>query len=622
MLSFTGTYVLSGEAFYGHWVLWNFATAAELASGTAACIPESYSGTCNPAPMTMAGSTILIGTPTGLELRSVPSGQVSAEIATTFRWVALASDGSYACAGSETALGCWSPTGQKLFSEAGDYRNAKAFAAPNQLQVALGARGANVIETIATAGWTATVGPSFSGSFHDWFVDGGSFISTTAATGTVWIYSSGTVQLDQRSLPALDNLAGQGGWFWTFAMVNLNSSQQPLNIYEVGNSALPTASYSFYETSPLAASGPALAVFDGATPGSVSVIDLSGSAPTKSTYTLTVDALQSFAAVSASQWLVGNHYGVLLDGSPLPSPARLFDYGQVWSIAAGGNRVALSTASGRLISFDTTTNTLEQTITQQGAELAMSADGSVLAAAVYHYPFLYGDSFTSDRSVYVYAMPAATVINSFPFSYTDGVNAPVLNEISLSGDGTTLGTISTLGNTSTAQALLVQTGAPVLTTTAGNWGAPLRLSPDGTLAAFTNSPPQMFGVTPATNVFQNGTLTTSLSGWSAGWLDDSRLLVNETHADGSGGYSYIAAHIYGPTGTLLGSPPLPEVDSFQVVSADLIYAPGPNQILSVSSGTAAWQSADATSGLGALTSTEVVFVSGPLLLAQPYSTTP
>jgi hypothetical protein len=361
-------------------------------------------------------------------------------------------------------------------------------------------------------------------------------------------------------------------------------------------------------------------VVDSTAYGKFSVIDLSGSVPTRADYTLPIYGISCFAATSASRWLVGNYDGVVLDGSGLPSTPRFLDYGRVWSMAGGGTRVALSTASGRVISYDTSSNTVEQTIAQQGAQLAMSADGGTLAVAVNFY--LGGSELSSDRSIYVYSMPNATVTRQFPFSYTYGVTAPVLNAMSLSADGSTVGAISTptLGNTTTAQALLVQTGAPVLTTTAGNWGAPLRLSPDGTLAAFTTSPPQMFGVTPASNVFQNGTLTTSLSGWSVGWLDNSRLLVNDTTANSSNGYSYVAAHIYGPTGTLLGSPPLPEVDSFQVISADLIYAPGPNQILSVTSGAAAWQSADATAGPGAITSVEVVFVSGTLVLAQPYTT--
>ena len=38
-------------------------------------------------------------------------------------------------------------------------------------------------------------------------------------------------------------------------------------------------------------------------------------------------------------------------------------------------------------------------------------------------------------------------------------------------------TISTLGDTGTGQAQLVQTGAAILTTTVGNWGTPMSLSP-------------------------------------------------------------------------------------------------------------------------------------------------
>ena len=618
---FGGTYLLSTDG--SRWVLWNFATAAELASGTAACIPAAYDGTCNPPPISLAGSAILIGTATGLELRSAPTGQVTAEITTSYSWAALASDGSYACAGGKSGLGCWSPSGQQLFSETGNYASAKVFAAPNQLQVALGARGSNLIETITTAGWSAATGPTFTGTFYSWFTDGGSFITTNSANETVWIYSNATVQLDQRSLPALTNLTGQGNWFWTFAITNLTSTQQPLNIYKVGNSALPTATYSFYETSPTQASGLSLAVFNASALGTVNVIDLSGAAPVNTSYTLPIDGFQSFAATSASQWLVGSNYGVILDGSGLPGSSRFFNYGRVWSIAGGGTRVAVATASGRIISYNTTTNAIEQTITQQGAELAMSADGSELAVALYHY--LYQDDYTSDRSINLYSLPAAALIRGFPFSYTYGVSAPVLNEISLSADGSTLGEVFTQGNTSTAAALNVQSGSSIFSTTSGTWGAPLRLSPDGTLAAFTDvAPGAGVGGQPATTVFQNGSMSTSLSGWSVAWLDDARLLANNTTVDGNNpsGYEYTGASLFGPTGTLLGNPPLPEVTSLQPLGGDLIYAQNLNEILSVTTGMPVWASADANSGLGALTTSSVVFVSGALLLAQPYTTAP
>lgn len=625
-ISFTGTYVLSSDE-TGRWVLWQFSTGDELASGTAPCI--AVQGVCETSPTALlAGTTILTTTPTGLAFYAAPSGAVTGQVTTSdFEWMALASDGSYACAGSPMALTCWSKTGQQLFSESGNYASAKVFATPTQLQVALGGRGPNVIETIPTASWTPAVGPSFTGSFWSWFTDGGSFITTTA-NNTVYIYSANTVQLDQRSLPALTDLTGQGNWFWTFAIVNTNSAQQPLNIYKVGNSATPTASYSLYEASPTVASGLQLAVFQGTEPGSVALIDLSGSTPSETSYTLPVEDFDSFAATSASQWLVGSINGVLVDGSGLPASSRSLNYGRAWSIVGGGSRVVISTASGRIISYDTATNVLETTIDQQDAELAISSDGSVLATAAAHYG--YQNALTSDRSIYVYSMPTATQIASFPFSYTYGVSAPVLNEMSLSGDGSTVGEIYTQGNTSTAQALKVSNGAVTFSTTSGNWGAPLRLSPDGTLVAFTGTPPANG---PATSIYQNGTLTTSLSGWSVGWLDDTRLLVNNTQGNGNGGWSgfnYLGASLYSPTGTLLSSPPLPEVDILQPVMGDLIYAPGPNEILSVTSGQPVWASADMSAGealwpgtgapapLGALTSNEVVFQSGTLVLAQPY----
>jgi hypothetical protein len=610
-ISFTGNYLLSDDDF-GHWALWQFSSGDEIASGTAPCI--AVLGTCTTAPAALlAGSTILTNTEVGLAFYSGTSGALIGQVSTSsFWWMALASDGSYACVGSPTALTCWNPSGQQLFTEAGNYERAQVFAAPSQLQVALGARGAAVIETIATASGTSSVGTAFNGTFSSWFTDGASFISTASSTNTVYIYSASTVLLDQRSLPALTNLTGQGNWFWTFADVNTNSTQQPLNIYKVGSSATPTASYSFYEDSPTRASGLTLAVFDTTTPGSVSIIDLSGSTPNKSAYTLTVEDFSAFAAISATQWLVGNDYGVLVDGSGLPNSSRFLDYGEAWSLVGGGPRVVVSTASGRIISYNTTTNSVETTINLPDAQLALSSDGSVLAAAAEHY--VYGDERTSDRSIYVYSMPAATQVASFPFSYTYGVSAPVLNEMSLSADGSTVGEVFTQGNTTTAQALKVQNGASVFSTTSGTWGGPLQLSPDGTLIAFSDA-------TPATSIYQNGTLTTSLSGLAVGWLDDSRVLVDSVTDSGLGVPTYTdykGASLYSPTGTLLSSPTLPAVYTLQALGGDLIYAPGPNEVLSVSSAQAVWASADPASGLGALTNSDVVFVSGTLLLAQPY----
>jgi hypothetical protein len=147
----------------------------------------------------------------------------------------------------------------------------------------------------------------------------------------------------------------------------------------------------------------------------------------------------------------------------------------------------------------------------------------------------------------------------------------------------------------------------------------VRLSPDGTLVAVASySLENDSGTQPmSASIYQNGTLLTSLSGWPVGWLDNGRLLIND-YATGGSGYDYQGAKIYGPTGTLLATPPIPELRSIQVVTSDLVYVPSLNQILSLSTGARTWASGDPSSGVGAVAGSEVVFVSGSLVLTQPH----
>jgi hypothetical protein len=123
------------------------------------------------------------------------------------------------------------------------------------------------------------------------------------------------------------------------------------------------------------------------------------------------------------------------------------------------------------------------------------------------------------------------------------------------------------------------------------------------------------GVT--TNIFHNGTLTGAVSGAAVGWLDNSRLLANTYVVPHSLGILYTGAGIYDPTGKLLASAPLPELHSIQPLTADTVYSPEKNIILSLTRGQLSWVSANTGSGVGAAAGSEVLFVSGTLLLAQP-----
>jgi hypothetical protein len=121
-----------------------------------------------------------------------------------------------------------------------------------------------------------------------------------------------------------------------------------------------------------------------------------------------------------------------------------------------------------------------------------------------------------------------------------------------------------------------------------------------------------------TNIYENYTLTTAVSGWPVGWIDNSRLLTNAyiaTVENPFGGYA--SATIYSSSGTILATPALPELLSLQTVSTDSVYSPYRNSIYSLTTG-------DLILGFGAVTSPNVggalvgnylVYPSGDLVLA-------
>jgi Putative Ig domain len=156
----TGTRLLSEDT-KGHWVLWDEGSTAELASGDQGGFIWGVD---------IAGSVVAIGLTNGLELRSSIDGHLLTTIASPLintssvvgiGWWKLASDGTYVSAGTKAGMAVWNISGQLLASRQGDYSAAQVFAAPGQVQVALGAAGANVIEDISTTtGLSATSLPS------------------------------------------------------------------------------------------------------------------------------------------------------------------------------------------------------------------------------------------------------------------------------------------------------------------------------------------------------------------------------------------------------------------------------------------------------------------------------
>jgi hypothetical protein len=593
-LRFTGSRLLSQDG-DGHWQLQDFASGTVLASGDATCAAQPCGS------VDMAGNVMVDATPQGLELRGISDGHVTATVPGTSTWWQLASDGSYLVTGDTSGLTVYSTASSvasTLSSRSGDYSKAIAYAAPGQVQVAVGPAGSNVIETVAVVTGSSVVGPAFLGTFSVWFQDGGRFLTTQGTT--VRTYSSAGAQQDITQLSTVAGLSGQGGWFWT--------NDGILSVYQVGASQSPVLTQGVGILGQAIPSGSTIGVLPYGT-GQVTVVDLSGSTPRVSAAQSVPTAyLSAYAATSASAWVTGNMNGVVFDGTSPPGQPRYLSLGEAWSIAGGTSYVSVATASGSIFIFDPTTNAQIGTISFPASQLSASLDGTVLAAAADEADAQY----ETDRSLNVYSLPSGSLIHSFSYAYP---GPPQPTGMSLSGSGTFMG-----------QTFLDASGGcgvEVIGTTGGTpvWCSPavhqqLRLSPDGTEESLYNLNTNGGPWVPNTTIYHNGTVTGAVSGAAIGWLDNGRLLVN-SYVLTQLGTQYAGAGIYDPTGKLLVSAPVPELQSIQLLTGDTVYSPERNIILSLTQGQPSWASANTASGTGAAAGSEVVFVSGTLVLAQP-----
>jgi hypothetical protein len=589
----------------GHWVLWNYATMAQIASGDSAASARLGGWNSQPTSLRLAGPTVAIVTSTGLEMRSSATGAVLAEIPVSFGvwWWQLATDGSYVCALNNSNLTCWSPTGQQLFSESGNFSVSDVFAAPSGLLVAQGAAGANVIETVSSATWTSSVGLAFQGEFESWFLDGSAFLTRYNDT-TVSVYSPAATLVDRTTVTTNSVLNGVGHWFWgESGYPTLNS----LVLYAVGNSATPTATYAVNAPT---ASGSYIASVSGSGPGALTAIDLSGATPLVSTYAVPASE-SAYAFNSPSQYMAGTSGGLLIDESTPGSP-RTFDYGAVTHLAGGTARAVLTTASGNTFSYNTTSNAFESTVDLSSSlQYVLSADGSVLATRNL-------GSVSGSETVDIYSLPSNTLINSF--SYASGSAYPL--DITLSASGTTLGELLLSG---VQQSLPVGGGTPTVYATHGG-AEPVQLSPNAALVALSSVAP---GPATRTALYNNATYVTTVVGYALGWLDNGRLLVDTFDS----AHGFIGANIFSPTGNLLAVAPFGPFDTMQVVTSNFVYAPQLNEVLPLSGANGAWASGDLCGAVtaydngepyrytgcsGAYAGSEVVFASGNQVLAQPY----
>ena len=628
----TSSVVLSLD-YSDRWVLWNYASATIIASGASGCLPSNSTDPCllekaQGSYIDVAGPTAVVVTSTGLEVHSTSDGSTSATISTSGNWWKLATDGSYIVAGSSTGVSAWSPSGQQLFSNPGDYSKAIAFAAPGAILIGLGAAGTNAIETLAVPSGTSSLGATFNGTFSSWFVDGQNFISVAGSTAL--IYSGAATQIGSITSFTGTTLVGQGNWVWTFP-----NPGAVLNIYHASGPSTSTSPAFTYSLSSLAqpvASGTTIGI---GTEGSstVSVIDLSGSTPTKTDYSSNVNfgtAVPVYTAVSASQWMVGTGYGVLADGATIAGTPRLFGYGEVWSIAAGTGHFAVATAAGSILYFNSVTLAKEGEISFNASKIALSADGTLLVAQGAGSTF--GSGFGT-MNVQVYSLPSGAL--SYTWSYPNGSTTPYDIELSASGSVLAQLTLTSGSGGGYMVEASAPTGgsqtfsSPLFSPPSGNSGPGMVISPDGTLIAYTPTGiPESVNNTVAagTDLVQNGSLVTAFAGIPVGWLDNSRLVVNNFSLNQFNTLTYTGCTLYGTNGAPTGGSCAltKEIPNFQTVTSDTIYVPLTNQILSVSTGNVIWASGDSDTAIvgrlndGGVTGHQAIFISGIDLVAQSY----
>jgi hypothetical protein len=607
LMRYVNTSVLSQDR-SGRWILQDFTSGATLASGgggTATLLGA-------PAPyIDLQGGVMVDDEAAELEIRSATSGQVLSTIPhpAQVSWFRLATDGSYVVAGSSTALTAWSTSGQVLISLTGNYSQAAPFAAPGQIQIALGPAGQSVIQTITVPGGTSSVSPAFLGVFNTWFADGQRFLTSQGTT--VWTYSNTAAKQDLTSVTKVVGLAGEGNWFWTFD----STLYGVLNVYRVGSSATPAFTTGYGTDALAVGSGQTIGALAYGV-GQLSVIDLSGATPVSTSYNnVPYGYLNNYAAQSATQWLVGNSYGVVFDGASLGGKPRSLTLGTALAVAAGSTYISVATASGKMLYFNASDDSQAGTIDFAASQLSASADGTVLAARATD---VYNQYFP-DRTVNVYSLPSGTVSSSFAYSYPN----TTLTHMAMSPSATTLAEVFGLTPTTgcVAQVIAVNGGGTVLCDNSGN--NIVQLSPDGTLAATS---PAATPTSPSvtSEIYQNGTLLTAVPGQAVGWLDNSQLLLNN-YTSHDLGLIPTGTTIYNSAGTMVGTTPLPTMSPFQVVSAaaNTVYDTATNTIVSLASGNTLWASGNLFGPTyygtaGAVTGSQVIFVSDNLVLAQPH----
>jgi hypothetical protein len=277
--------------------------------------------------------------------------------------------------------------------------------------------------------------------------------------------------------------------------------------------------------------------------------------------------------------------------------------------------VAISTAIGKILVFDPSQSTLEETIDFSSGKLALTSDGAVLGASASSNS---GWGTGPTGTLNFYSLPSGNVLSSFPSNASANT---VLSDFTLAASGTTIGQVTETwsGSYSYARQVTPIAGGSVIWSDTGDSNHIL-LSPDGTLVAEYNV---WASDLSATNIFKNGTLVTAIPGAAVGWLDNNRILVNQYALVKEGMVYwplYTGCTIYSSAGVQLATTSLPELQSIETVDSGSVYDPASNTIYSLTTGQPVWKgsypNAYPSLSIGAVAGPYVVYESGHSVVVE------
>lgn len=537
----------------------------------------------------LAGNTVGMRSLSGLDLYDATSGNASGHIdapVAQYPRFRIATDGSYVALQGTTQLAVYGNTGATMFTRAGNYSDAVVYAAPGELRVARPSPGGYALETIAVPTGTSIAHPGVGGSFGTWSEDGEQFV---AVTGTgIAVYSRLGVSIGGSSSPPQTVYGGFGAHFWA-----LGGTRDRVEVYAVGGSGTPIATYSIVRNSDVVQSGALLTFVAAGNGRTISMIDLSATTLVKTDFTVPVNNFTQFAARSSSDWVFGTRDGVVMNG-PNSSPPFLFSMGRVLSMTASESRMAASTAGGPILIYSTVTRELERVLDFRSYKVHLSTDGSRLTAG----------SHLESSAVRVFSMPAGNVIADWTrpaapvetgaLDVTDDGHVALISTRQGSGTSTTY-----------SHRLLHLDATPVTEDALVNITEPLaRISPSGNrIAASTLAAPHSTPGQPSTTrLYENGVLATSFDGWNVGWIDNSRVLVNR-YTLTSSTTTYANARLINTGGQELATLTFDEQFRIQALGSDLFYSDlFNNKIFDATTGATVWSTPNSNTNV-ALTGT-------------------